>query len=162
VRDTLSAVKTGAVRGVWKARGRTPSGLRWLAVVSWAALIFLLSNQPGLHASEDPGVDGPLRHVAHVVVYAVLTVLIGWAMSGRHPPSTRVATGAAAIALLYGVTDEWHQTFVPSRSGRPEDLLWDGIGVILGACLLILASRLIRGSQSHAAPVMRERSETPK
>ena len=104
-------------------------------------MIFVLSNQPGLHASNDPGVDLPLRQVAHIVVYAVLTTLLGWAMTGSRTPSRRVIVVAGTLAFLYGITDEWHQTFVPSRTGQAVDLVWDGIGVIIGAALLWVVAR---------------------
>jgi VanZ family protein len=132
---------TAVARRVWALGGQVPVAFRWLSVVLWAGMIFVLSNQPGLHASEDPGVDRPLRHVAHVVVYAVLTVLIGWALARARAPSRRVVVIAGALAFLYGITDEWHQTFVPSRSGRPEDLIWDGIGVLIGGTLLWFVAR---------------------
>jgi len=106
-------------------------------------MIFVLSNQPGLAVSEDRGVDLPLRHVAHVVVYAALTVFVGWALAGARAPSRRVTAAAGALALLYGISDEWHQTFVPSRTGRPEDLVWDGIGVLIGVAVLLLTARAI-------------------
>ena len=106
-------------------------------------MIFMLSNQPGLAVSDDPGVDMPLRHVAHIVVYAALTILTAWALAGSRSLTRAVIVVAGLLALLYGVTDEWHQTFVPSRSGRPEDLLWDGIGVLIGAAVLLLTARAI-------------------
>ncbi len=117
---------------------------RWLAVAAWAGLIFLLSAQPGLRVSSDPGVDGPTRHVAHIVVYAVLTALIGWALTRHQPPTLRIALIAGGLALLYGATDEWHQTFVPSRTGRPEDLIWDALGALVGIGALLLVSRANR------------------
>ena len=106
-------------------------------------MIFVLSNQPGLAVSQDRGVDLPVRHFAHVVVYAVLTVLVGWALAGPRAPSRRVTAAAAVLALLYGISDEWHQTFVPSRTCRPEDLVWDGIGVLIGVTVLLLSARAI-------------------
>lgn len=113
--------------------------MRWAAVVTWAALIFLLSAQPGLRVTQDKGVDLSLRHVAHIAVYCVLTCLVGWALSRQSAPTARVTVIAAIMALLYGVSDEWHQTFVPDRTGRPEDLVWDGIGVAFGIMLLWVA-----------------------
>src|SRR5262245_35469834 len=110
---------------------RVPTPVRWVAVAAWAAMIFLASNQPGLAVSDDPGVDQPVRHVAHIVVYAGLTLLITWGLTGRRYPSVRAMVAAAVAAIAYGVTDEWHQTMVPTRTGRPEDLIWDGIGAAI-------------------------------
>jgi VanZ family protein len=125
-----------------------PGALRWATVVAWAGLIFLLSNQPGLAVSEDPAVDQPTRHIAHVLVYAVLTLLIAWAATGRRVPTLRLATLAGVIALLYGVTDEIHQTFVPTRTGRPEDLVWDALGAVLG----VAAIAVVRGVLEREDP----------
>lgn len=108
-----------------------PSVLRWAAVVAWAAMIFVASDQQGLAISEDPGVDRPFRHTAHVVVYAGLAALLVWALAGRRLPSPGRAVAGGVLAVLYGVTDEWHQTMVPTRTGRPEDLVWDAIGATL-------------------------------
>ena len=125
----------------WLLLDGVPVLARWLAVAVWALLIFVLSAQPGLRVSADPGVDGPTRHLAHVACYALLTGLIGWALAGHRTPTPRIALAAALLALLYGVTDEWHQTFVPSRTGRPEDLIWDGIGAAFGLVALSLVWR---------------------
>lgn len=38
---------------------------------------------------------------------------------------------AIAIGILYGVTDEYHQSFVPGRVSSTADLLANGIGVVL-------------------------------
>lgn len=73
---------------------RVPTPLRWVAVVAWAAMTFLASDQPGLAISDDPGVDGPLRHAAHVAVDAGLTTLLVWASTGRRLPSPRLAMDA--------------------------------------------------------------------
>ena len=120
---------------------RTPIWTRWLAVLGWAALIFLLSAQPGLRVSADPSVDQPIREFAHGAMYAMLTLLLGWGLAGREAPTTLVLVGAAVLAFLYGVTDEWHQTFVPSRHGRPDDLVWDGLGIAAGVVALALVRR---------------------
>jgi len=38
------------------------------------------------------------------------------------------------LAMLYGMTDEFHQTFVPTRTGQPRDVLIDLIGI---TCVMI-------------------------
>jgi VanZ family protein len=127
---------------LWWSLDRVPTPARRLAPIGWAAVIFVLSGQPGLRVSDDPGVDLPTRHLAHVAAYALLTLLLGWALSGRGArPTPRTIGLSALLAVLYGVTDEWHQTFVPSRTGRVEDLVWDGLGALLGAMLLLAVSR---------------------
>jgi VanZ family protein len=87
------------------------------------ALIFYLSAQP------DPGPDvgGVGRVVAHFGEYALLTALWAWALApalGR-----RAIAAAAAIALVYAVTDEYHQSFVEGRDADALDVLVDALGV---------------------------------
>ncbi len=130
---------------------RVPTPLRWLAVLAWAVMIFLASNQQGLAVSDDPGVDRPLRQVAHIGVYAVLTILLTWALSGSRVPSLRLAVTCGLLALLYGVTDEWHQTFVPTRMGRPEDLVWDGLGALVAVGVIVAAGSAVARRRSRGA-----------
>ena len=40
---------------------------------------------------------------------------------------------AVLIAVAYGVTDEWHQSFVPNRHADPRDLAADAIGACAAA-----------------------------
>ncbi len=103
--------------------------------------IFMASNQPGLAVSDDPGVDRPLRHLAHVAVYAVLTALLVWALTGPRVPSPRLALLGGMLAVLYGVTDEVHQAMVPTRMGRPVDVAWDGLGAAIAVIVVVLVGR---------------------
>ncbi len=123
---------------------RVPSPPRWLAVLAWMAMIFIASDHPGLAVSDDPGVDRPLRHVAHIGVYGVLTLLLTWGLSGRRYPTLRLAIGGGVLAVLYGISDEWHQTMVPTRTGRPEDLIWDGLGAVIAVAMVVLVEASTR------------------
>ena len=119
-------------------RARRAAGTAgWLAVAAWMALIFLLSAQPGLRLSEDAAVDAPARALAHMAVYGILGALLLHALgASRAGRSTRRAAAlAVGLAVLYGVSDEIHQSFVPDRSARATDLLLDAIGAVLGVAL---------------------------
>jgi VanZ family protein len=130
---------------------RVPTPLRWLGVLAWAAMIFLASNQQGLAVTDDPGVDRPLRQLAHIGVYAVLTILLTWALTGPRIPPLRVAVTGGLLALLYGVTDEWHQAFVPTRMGRPEDLVWDGLGAVVAVGLIVAGGSAVTRRRARGA-----------
>ncbi len=62
--------------------------------------------------------------------YGLLWVL--WSRGLRH----RRPGAAAAIAVLYAVSDEYHQTFVAGRHGSPIDVLIDGAGVAIAWALV--------------------------
>ena len=120
------------------------------------AVIFALSAQPGLRVSDDPGVDLPIRHVAHVLAFGVLAVLLlrGLTSRAEEPWTWRQAALAVALATLYGVTDEIHQTYVPLRTGHLVDVGWDLLGAAAGVTLLrLLAIRWPRlGGPSVVPP----------
>ena len=104
----------------------------WLPVLAWAAVIFAFSSIPSL--STDLGVwDLVLRKLAHATEYAILGALLVRAL--RRWPA------AFALGVLYAVTDELHQTFVPGRAGRPLDVLIDTVGLAIGiACWRALSA----------------------
>jgi VanZ family protein len=102
----------------------------WLPVLAWAGLIFAFSSVPDLGTGLG-GWDLVLRKIAHAAEYAVLGALLARA-TGR-------SGLAVALGVLYAVSDEVHQTFVPGRAGAPRDVAIDAVGVALGVGLWQLA-----------------------
>lgn len=116
--------------------------LRWGPAIGVMAVIFALSAQPGLRISNDPGVDLPFRHAAHVAVYGLLCLFLvrGVCWDRDERPRARDLLLAVVLATLYGVSDEIHQTFVPDRTGHAVDVGWDLIGALIGAVVARLIS----------------------
>ena len=113
----------------------------WLPAIVVAAIIFALSAQPHLHVTEG-ALDLVLRKCAHVTVYALLAMACvrGLAHHGLGQRAQRL--GGGAMALAYAISDEFHQTFVPGRSGAPRDVAIDLIGIAAGLLLLSRNERL--------------------
>jgi len=139
--------------GRWRA-GRWRTATRWLPAIGWMSVIFALSSISGLRVSEEVAVDRPIRTLAHLASYAFLAGLLLFAMSGLERPRPRHLAAAFAIAVLYGVSDELHQTFVPERSGRIEDVAIDAFGVTIGLAIawVILARRAVTHAGSSGPP----------
>jgi VanZ family protein len=101
----------------------------WVPVAGYMAVIFYFSslNDPLLPA-------GTTDKTWHAAGYAGLAVLVCRALAGgfRHRLTLRMAAAAIAIATAYGVTDEFHQTFVPGRGWDANDLAADAIGACAG------------------------------
>jgi VanZ family protein len=125
---------------------------RWLPVVAWMAVIFALSSISGLRVSDDAEVDRPFRVVAHLGSYALLAALSLHAMAGLRPPRTRQLIVAYAISLLFGISDEIHQAFVPDRTGRLDDLAIDAVGAAVGLLVGYLALRMWASVRRREAP----------
>lgn len=98
----------------------------WIPVVAWCAVIFGFSSVPDLNSGLS--YDYPLRKAAHMAEYAVLYWLSRRALSGSGPK-------AFLFTVVYAVSDEWHQTFVPGRAGAVSDVVVDAAGAALAAAL---------------------------
>ena len=97
--------------------------------------------KPGVSDETIRAVQFCIRKTGHVTVYAVLAWLF-WRARRRPQPSDtrpwdwRAAGEAAVFATLYAATDEWHQSFEPSREGSVWDVMLDATGGMLGLVVL--------------------------
>lgn len=109
-----------------------PRRLWILLALLWMSLIFLLSSRQRISVSEQYWANFLVFKLLHVIEYAVLTFLYLQAIYKNIPViSLRRATLFALIfALCYGISDEIHQTFVPTREGTVRDVLIDSIGIV--------------------------------
>jgi len=93
--------------------------------------IFFLSHQPGadLPLALLPGLD----KLAHGFVYGVLAAAAIYAVQENAPrtPPGRTCMLVVLFCFLYGMTDEFHQSFVPGRDPSLGDLLADTAGAAL-------------------------------
>lgn len=78
----------------------------------------------------------------HIVAYFVLGLTVAYAM-GKRAGTWKGCLFNVAFCVLYGVTDEWHQSFVPMRSPDPMDVLNDGIGAAAASLLVLAVYRLV-------------------
>ncbi len=114
------------------------SGLwRWIPAIGMMAAIFLLSS---LTAEQIPffgRYDLLVKKGAHATGYALLGVAYYYALPGRLAPAYR-AVLSFLMALLFALSDEFHQSFVLGRHSALRDVAIDS----LGAALALLAATL--------------------
>lgn len=96
--------------------------------LAWMVAIFMLSNQPQLPSAPQGWLDWLIKKGLHAAGYGVLTLL--WQRALARAGVRRAAWWSLAIAALYALTDEWHQTLVPGRHGRASDVAIDVAGAI--------------------------------
>jgi VanZ family protein len=75
--------------------------------------------------------------LSHGTVYLILCLLVCRAVAGGFPEplSPSAAVLAVLLSSAYGVSDEWHQSFVPGRNPSAADVAKDFAGSALGALL---------------------------
>jgi VanZ family protein len=110
----------------------------WAPVALYLALIFWLSSLPSRPSITPRTVD----KVLHLLLYLPLGILMARALAGGwQVNSLKTVCAAAAIATLYGISDEVHQHFVPSRQVEVLDVVADAVGAALGAAALYMHTR---------------------
>ncbi len=72
----------------------------------------------------------------HLIAYGSLAVALMVALERTGFEASRAAPLAVRGATLYGISDEFHQSFVPGRHADPFDLLVNAIGAGLTVLLL--------------------------
>jgi len=102
------------------------------------AAIFALSAQP--HEGPALGTwEIVARKLGHFSGYALLALAWAWALEGL---AARPRLWAAAISFIYACSDEYHQTFVAGRTGKPVDVAIDSLGIAVA--LMLVAPALAR------------------
>jgi VanZ family protein len=137
----------------------------WLPVVVWAAIIIQATGRSfdsphtsgwlatllgalGLHGSgRSVGVlNIAMRKAGHLTEYGILTSLSFRAVrEGRRGFALRWALIALAITVCVASTDEFLQSFTPTRTSSPWDVVLDTVG----GTLAMLMFRLWNGRDSN-------------
>jgi VanZ family protein len=105
----------------------------WLPVILYMAGIFVASAMPNPPAPSDvPDVS------LHAAAYFGLALLSIRALARAQWSGVTGSTLALAciIAIAYGATDEWHQSFVANRHAELRDLGADAIGACAAAVVV--------------------------
>jgi hypothetical protein len=107
----------------------------WGPVIIQMAVIFGFSSIPDLQAL--PG--GMSDKSGHAIGYAILGALVLRALAGGRLAgmSWPRAVAAVLLAALYGVSDEFHQSFVPGRSSDARDVVADALGALAASLALV-------------------------
>ncbi len=90
--------------------------------------IFFLSHQPGdtLKLPRFPGAD----KIAHFIAYAILatTVIFAHKRENWLSASRQIAFTTILVTFCYGISDEYHQSFIPGRYPSLGDIVADTLG----------------------------------
>ncbi len=106
------------------------SKIAWLLVFSYAGLIFYFSSLPG---DTVPDLFANSDIVFHTLEYFPFGFLIVCAfMATWKLTNSKYLLFLLFVVMLYALSDEVHQIFVPGRTFSLADLIFDCIGSMLG------------------------------
>lgn len=102
----------------------------WAPVVLWALVIFLFSAMPTNPVSQIHITDFIIKKSAHIVEYAVFTTFLYRALYVSGVSKKEAGIYSIILAVLYGISDEFHQSFTPGRTPKIRDVFFDTTGAI--------------------------------
>ena len=129
---------------------------KWMPVIAWMLLMFagstdLLSAEhtsrflvPFLHWLDPTisihtiiAIHSALRKIGHFTEYAILAALLWRALCGTFTAIGKgtVAAGVFLIAAAFAASDEFHQSFVSTRTASAHDVMIDCTGAFAAVLL---------------------------
>ncbi|HEX7419406.1 MAG TPA: VanZ family protein [Thermoanaerobaculia bacterium] len=132
--------------------------------MAWSAVLLILSGRAGsgsltsqilgwLLPASSPAFDAAhfaLRKSLHVLAYGLLGFLTFRAVRGEKKGWTlRWSVTAVLLAVSIASLDEWHQSFVPGRTGTPLDVVVDCAGATLAQLFSKIADRRSQIAATH-------------
>lgn len=116
----------------------------WLPPFIWMGMIFYMSSQKSIPLTKNVVADFVTFKTLHMIEYAYLFFLFYRAFQSIKIVQSKIAGLCAfIIAILYSLTDELHQLFIPTRQGRLRDVLFDIFGMFV-MYVIIKKIRLIQ------------------
>jgi VanZ family protein len=140
-----------------------------IMMVLWMGAIFYLSAQPAVESKEVSGgimklftrvitylspslAEGEtlsnlhflIRKSAHFLAFFILACLVLHALNRFGYKSFKAITIAFLFCVIYAMLDEYHQTFVPGRSGELRDVFIDSAGAFTGIVVYSLIHKIIK------------------
>lgn len=111
--------------------------VRLLPPLAVMVLIFLLSHQSG---DDLPPLFPHFDKIAHFSIYGLLAATV---IGACRPEMRRRRPGAVVLCavlccLVYGISDEFHQSFIPGRSPSVADVVADIFGALSVALAWLL------------------------
>lgn len=97
-----------------------------LPVLIWMAVIYVFSSFSGSNYPKEPEI---FSWTAHFSMYFILGYFVARMFDKKGISAFLMAL---VICLVYAISDEWHQSFVPGREASLVDFGVDGVGGLIG------------------------------
>jgi VanZ family protein len=104
-----------------------------LALLFYCAVIFWLSHQPSLPV---PMLFEYQDKLHHFTAYFIMGLFASRTFRHFVKPPVILAIVSIVFCSLYGISDEWHQSFIEGRTADAWDWVADTIGATVAMALL--------------------------
>jgi len=108
------------------------SGKAATAIVHFANSSHILNVNDENEVQFIENLQYPIRKCAHMSEYMLFTLSVVLALYVWNVRNKWLYIVAFAVSVIFASTDEFHQLFVPGRSGRVVDVLIDSVGAAIG------------------------------
>src|SRR3989344_7475105 len=106
----------------------------WLPAIIWMGIIFYFSSRLNTSVTGEFLFDFIFFKSLHMIEYAILYFLLFRAFYSIKNQQLAIGNKflyPLFISILYALSDEVHQTFVPTREGKVRDVIFDTAGILL-------------------------------
>lgn len=141
-----------------------------ILLIIWMITVFVFSHQPSDESSVTSGkttrailslipafnelqeieqeelvemVQPFIRKIAHLSIYTLGGILTALYINEYNLTETKKFLFSSLVGLVYSITDEIHQLFIPGRAGLAIDVVIDTIGVILGVAIVWTVIKIV-------------------
>ena len=116
--------------------------LLWGPVILFAMFIFIISS---ISSPEGNNPFPNFDKVAHFLVYGAFALLIfrGFTRTTGSNNFLLIAILTVIVTVAYGLSDEFHQSFVPTRDSDVKDIAADGIGAMAAMTIVYIRRRFL-------------------
>lgn len=132
-------------------------------LILWMITVFLFSAQDATASSEVSGgltetvlkilkvpeehmenAETLIRKLAHFSIYAIGGMIIFWHIGTYKISILKAVLLSQTFGILYAITDEIHQYFVPGRACQLRDVTIDTLGVATGIVAMLIINKIRR------------------
>ena len=109
--------------------------IRFIPLILWMGFIFYLSSRQTI------GIGGNsywwrflILKSLHIIEYAILAILLFYAINHYYY--------SLFIAIIYSLSDEFHQMFIVGRNASLKDIFFDLSGIFLGLLIISILLKI--------------------
>ena len=88
-------------------------------------------------------IEDVIRKIAHFSLYALVGFLLMALFSTYNINEKNKIISTIIIGAIYAISDEFHQSFIPGRSGQASDVFLDTLGTTIGGLFILLIIKIV-------------------